>query len=275
LTFWTFYVLLLSMGYTTSVKARIDSDEKNASEAILDSLGVSTSDAIRMYFSQIRLRKGIPFPITEDGLLPDYSCSHVVSPSVPSGADPEPDPIEPEPMQTLAPIGVPITSQDLASASISVTPLVDRVIATGTYKAGETYSIAHRAFSTAGARTDHFNARTWWQPEDRGFTWEMYAPVDYMSGYSDFAFTNLADYGNASISIRMHTGCEFKLNGDVVSFTYQPPAGTDGWIDTSNLGRIFGNWRNNEDNSKALTILLSHGTATGVSYDGRQILSFL
>jgi addiction module RelB/DinJ family antitoxin len=270
----SFYYL---MGYTTSVKARIDSEEKEQSEEILDLLGVSTSDAIRMFFAQIRMRGGIPFPITKDGMLPDYSCSHIEVPGEPDspGSEPEPEPIEPEPMQTLVPIGVPIVSSDLSSASLAVTPLVDRVIASGTYKAGETYSIAHRAFSTGGARTDHFNARTWWQPEDRGFTWDMYAPVDYMSGYSDFAFTNLADYGNASFALRMHTGCEFKLNGDVVSFTYQQPAGADGWIDTSNLGRIFGNWRNNADNSKALTILLSGGRASGVSYDGRQILTFL
>ena len=36
---------------------------KSEVEALLKQLGVTTTDAITMFFSQIRLRKGIPFPI--------------------------------------------------------------------------------------------------------------------------------------------------------------------------------------------------------------------
>jgi DNA-damage-inducible protein J len=36
---------------------------KSEVEALLEQLGVTTTDAINMFFSQIRLRKGIPFSI--------------------------------------------------------------------------------------------------------------------------------------------------------------------------------------------------------------------
>jgi DNA-damage-inducible protein J len=36
---------------------------KSEVETLLEQLGVTTTDAINMFFSQIRLRKGIPFSI--------------------------------------------------------------------------------------------------------------------------------------------------------------------------------------------------------------------
>ncbi len=45
------------------VKARIEPSLKEETENILRDLGLSTTDAIRMFFNQIRLHKGIPYPV--------------------------------------------------------------------------------------------------------------------------------------------------------------------------------------------------------------------
>ena len=51
----------------------MDSQLKEDSEAVLAKLGISTTEAIRMFLSQVRLRKGMPFPLsiptTDDDLL--------------------------------------------------------------------------------------------------------------------------------------------------------------------------------------------------------------
>ena len=47
----------------TYVRARIDEDLKCAAESILSRLGLSTAEAIRLFLSQVRLRKGIPFEL--------------------------------------------------------------------------------------------------------------------------------------------------------------------------------------------------------------------
>ena len=51
------------MNRTTTVRARIEPDLKSEVEELLTNLGVTTTEAITMFFSQIRLRKGFPFPI--------------------------------------------------------------------------------------------------------------------------------------------------------------------------------------------------------------------
>jgi DNA-damage-inducible protein J len=48
---------------TEIVRARINSDLKKSVEKLLDDLGMSTSEAIRIYFKQIELEKGLPFEI--------------------------------------------------------------------------------------------------------------------------------------------------------------------------------------------------------------------
>ena len=48
---------------TASVHARIQPTLKVRAEAILDELGISTSEAITIFFSQIALRKGLPFEV--------------------------------------------------------------------------------------------------------------------------------------------------------------------------------------------------------------------
>jgi DNA-damage-inducible protein J len=48
---------------TTIVRARVTPKLKDDAELVLSSLGVSMSDAIRMYLTQITLRRGIPFSV--------------------------------------------------------------------------------------------------------------------------------------------------------------------------------------------------------------------
>ena len=56
------------------VRARVDSRLKADAEAVFEALGINTTEAIRMFLSQVRLRRGLPFivgiPDNEDLLLP-------------------------------------------------------------------------------------------------------------------------------------------------------------------------------------------------------------
>ncbi|WP_252177612.1 type II toxin-antitoxin system RelB/DinJ family antitoxin [Endozoicomonas sp. 4G] len=49
------------MAKETTVRARIDEALKEEAEEVLRKLGLTTSQAINIYFSQIALRKGLPF----------------------------------------------------------------------------------------------------------------------------------------------------------------------------------------------------------------------
>jgi DNA-damage-inducible protein J len=46
------------------VRARINSDIKNDVELILSECGLNTTTAITLFFQQIRLHKGLPFPVS-------------------------------------------------------------------------------------------------------------------------------------------------------------------------------------------------------------------
>lgn len=48
---------------TAKINARMEPELKEQAERILDQLGISTTDAIRLYFKQIVHRRGIPFDI--------------------------------------------------------------------------------------------------------------------------------------------------------------------------------------------------------------------
>ena len=58
------------------VRARVDAKLKEDSESILRQLGLSPTEAIRMFFTQITLQRGLPFPVSlkvpdnDDLLLP-------------------------------------------------------------------------------------------------------------------------------------------------------------------------------------------------------------
>ncbi len=57
------------------VRARVQADLKDDAERIFATLGINTTEAIRMFLSQVRLRKGLPFavelPGNEDLLVPN------------------------------------------------------------------------------------------------------------------------------------------------------------------------------------------------------------
>lgn len=58
------------------VRARVDGKLKRELETILRRLGISQTEAIRMFFSQVVLRRGLPFAVSlqsegnDDLLLP-------------------------------------------------------------------------------------------------------------------------------------------------------------------------------------------------------------
>lgn len=48
---------------TAAVHSRINPDIKRSAEAVLDQLGLSPTEAIRMFYTQIALRNGLPFEV--------------------------------------------------------------------------------------------------------------------------------------------------------------------------------------------------------------------
>lgn len=51
------------MSKTATVRARMEPALKKDVESLLSQMGISTTEAINMFFSQVRLRKGLPFPV--------------------------------------------------------------------------------------------------------------------------------------------------------------------------------------------------------------------
>lgn len=47
----------------TVVRARVDPNLKTDAEAVFQELGLSTTEAIRMFLAQVRLRRGLPFRV--------------------------------------------------------------------------------------------------------------------------------------------------------------------------------------------------------------------
>jgi DNA-damage-inducible protein J len=45
------------------VRARVESQLKEDAEAIFAALGINTTEAIRMFLSQVRLKRGLPFSV--------------------------------------------------------------------------------------------------------------------------------------------------------------------------------------------------------------------
>ena len=56
-------LLETKMIQNSTIHARINSELKENAERILDKLGMSSAEAIRLFYKQIELRKGIPFNI--------------------------------------------------------------------------------------------------------------------------------------------------------------------------------------------------------------------
>ena len=51
------------MANTTTVHARIDCELKERAEAILAQLGLTSSDAIKLFYKQVELNGGLPFDV--------------------------------------------------------------------------------------------------------------------------------------------------------------------------------------------------------------------
>lgn len=51
------------MARTAMINARTERELKKEVEGILQSLGMSTTEAINIFFRQIKLRRGLPFPV--------------------------------------------------------------------------------------------------------------------------------------------------------------------------------------------------------------------
>ncbi len=51
------------MGKTSSISARINESDKKRAEAVFKQLGITASQAIAMFYKQVQLRQGIPFPV--------------------------------------------------------------------------------------------------------------------------------------------------------------------------------------------------------------------
>ncbi|MFI5202074.1 MAG: type II toxin-antitoxin system RelB/DinJ family antitoxin [Candidatus Kapaibacterium sp.] len=51
------------MAKTAMIRARIEPELKEEAEAILNKLGMSVSEAIAIFFKQVRYRKGLPFDV--------------------------------------------------------------------------------------------------------------------------------------------------------------------------------------------------------------------
>ena len=51
------------MEKSATIHARIESKTKKKAEEVLKKLGMSPTEAIRLYYNQICLRGGIPFPV--------------------------------------------------------------------------------------------------------------------------------------------------------------------------------------------------------------------
>ncbi len=51
------------MAKTAMITTRVDPDLKADAEKVLGKLGISTAEAINLFLSQVRLRKGLPFDV--------------------------------------------------------------------------------------------------------------------------------------------------------------------------------------------------------------------
>jgi DNA-damage-inducible protein J len=51
------------MAKTAMITTRVDPDLKADAEKVLSKLGISTTEAINIFLSQVRLRKGLPFDV--------------------------------------------------------------------------------------------------------------------------------------------------------------------------------------------------------------------
>ena len=70
------------MAKTTMITARVDPKLKRETEKVLKGLGLTTSQAITLFFNQVSLRKGLPFAVT----IPNAETTQAVEAAL-SGKD--------------------------------------------------------------------------------------------------------------------------------------------------------------------------------------------
>ena len=51
------------MAKTETIRARVDAKLKARAEGVLEKLGLNASDAIRLFYKQVALQKGLPFDV--------------------------------------------------------------------------------------------------------------------------------------------------------------------------------------------------------------------
>jgi len=51
------------MSKSATISTRINADDKKQAEAVFKKLGITASQAIAMFYKQVSIRKGIPFPL--------------------------------------------------------------------------------------------------------------------------------------------------------------------------------------------------------------------
>jgi DNA-damage-inducible protein J len=51
------------MPKTATIRARVDAELKADAEAVLNTLGLTASDAIRLFYQQVALQKSLPFAV--------------------------------------------------------------------------------------------------------------------------------------------------------------------------------------------------------------------
>ncbi|MGO8903763.1 MAG: type II toxin-antitoxin system RelB/DinJ family antitoxin [Isosphaeraceae bacterium] len=51
------------MAKTETIRARVEAKLKADADAVLDELGLTASDAIRLFYKQVALRRGLPFDV--------------------------------------------------------------------------------------------------------------------------------------------------------------------------------------------------------------------
>jgi len=57
------YYMEVPMNKTATITVRLDPRVKKNAEAVLKSLGLTTTQAVNLFFTQISLNKGIPFDV--------------------------------------------------------------------------------------------------------------------------------------------------------------------------------------------------------------------
>jgi len=62
------------MSKTTMITARVDPTLKRKTEKVLKNLGLTTSQAITLFFNQINLRQGLPFAVA----IPKPETAHAI-----------------------------------------------------------------------------------------------------------------------------------------------------------------------------------------------------